>query len=71
MVMDDDEMRYFLHFLQEDILRLEDGTVLNFCFSFVYSLHACFSNGRVSGIFALKLCNFRKKIKNLKNEKNE
>jgi hypothetical protein len=45
MMMDDDEMNYFLHFYMKAFRELEDNTVSNFCLyflTFVCSLHACF-----------------------------
>ena len=45
MMMDDDEMNYFLHFYMKAFQELENHTVSTFCFyfsTFVLLLHACF-----------------------------
>ncbi len=49
-MMDDDEMNYFLHLYMKAFRELEDAQCQIFALTFVYFLHACLSNGRVSEI---------------------
>ena len=65
MVMDDDEITFYIF-----TRRHSEGSRMThfnfyFCLFFAYLL----LNRRVPEIFALKLCNFRKKNKESKNEK--